>query len=305
MAKVRYNHTTYSYVDKKGNTHILYPMNTSSDVELPRSLSTNNPNVPAGLNTLNQLLLKLSKMAFKEQIVAKDVNISSVTSTNPNIPTNVVSLEDLIKRFGSNAVSNSFDNAEVLIEQEVLNDNLSIPTATTLNQWVESLKECAFYDKIDTDKIIIDPSLLHSNRELPDDAETLTDILKEVSPDAFRPEYLRESVISNIGSTYGSISVSIYSTTKGASFYFTEGSQMYLVTVEYLGEVIAYDLFQSQMSSLTHQELKKSEGFEDKFTIEIGGVKGMYYTYTLKFLTVDFPMTETNTGALTLRIRAL
>lgn len=305
MAKVRYNHTTYSYVDKKGNTHIIYPMNTSSDVELPRSLSTNNPNVPAGLNTLNQLLLKLSKMAFKEQIIAKDVNISSVTSTNPNIPTNVVSLEDLIKRFGSNAVSNSFDNAEVLIEQEVLNDNLSIPTATTLNQWVASLKECAFIDTIDTDKIKIDKSVLNSNRYLPEDAETLTDIVKEIRPDAFRHEYLRESVISNIGPTYGSISVSIYSTTKGASFYFTEGSQMYLATVEYLGEVIAYDLFQSQMASLTRQELKKSEGFEDKFTIEIGGSKGVYYTYTLKFLAVDFPMTETNTGALTLRIRAL
>ena len=304
MAKVRYNHTTYSYVDKKGNTHILYPMNMSSDVELPKSLSTNNPNVPAGLNTLNQLLLKLSKMAFKEQIIAKDVNISSVTLNNPNIPTSVVTLEDLIKRFGGNVVINSFDNSDILVEHEVIDDNIYIPDIRTLNQWVDSIKECAFYDKIDTDKIIIDPSLLHSNRELPDDAETLTDIVKEISTDAFRPEYLRESVISHVGSEYGSISLNIFSTNKGA-LYYNDASHIYLVTVEYLGEVVAYDLFQSTMYSVNYRSMKKSSGFDSKFTVEISGTENMNYEYTLKFLVADFPMTQTNSGALTLKIRSL
>lgn len=305
MAKVRYNHTTYSYVDKKGNTHILYPMNTSSDVELPEQLSTNNPNVPAGLNTLNELLLRLSKMAFKEQIISKDVDISSITSTNPNIPTNIVTLEDLIKRFGSNAISNNFNNAEVRVEEEVINDNLAIPTVSTLNEWVASIKDCAFIDTIDTDKIKIEPSILHYNRHIPDNVETLTDLMKEIRPDAFRQDYIRESIVSDIGSQYGSITMYIYSTNKAASYYFTEPSQIYLATVEYLGEVVAYDLFESKMQNLTYQPLKKSPGFDTKFTVEISGVEGVWYKYTLKFLTVDFPMTESNNGTLTLRIRAL
>lgn len=67
-----YIRTQISHVDKQGNVTVMYPQNTDKDVKL----LSENPNVPANIKNLNQLVSALGNMAFedKSKVVFYDPN---------------------------------------------------------------------------------------------------------------------------------------------------------------------------------------------------------------------------------------